>query len=135
MSIQAVLCPAWSLFMESREPQTLDKVELLDRLGGDSALFEELAVLFLEDYPRLLESLRTALAERNPQAVEYTAHALKGSVGAFCARPAFEAAFRLEKIGRGGNLDFAGEACTRLEDELERFRAELCALAAEIAAR
>ena len=52
-------------------------------------------------------------------------------MGNCAARAAFEAAYGLEKMGRGGVLDRIDEAHTELEREIERLCAALPALAEE----
>ena len=84
--------------------------------------------LFLDECPRLLSTIREAVASRDPKAVEYAAHALKGSVGNFSAQPAFEAALKLEMMGRQGDLTHVEEASRGLEEALERLKPELTVL-------
>jgi CheY-like chemotaxis protein len=94
--------------------------EALARVEGDRQLLADMAKLFLEDGPKLFAEVRAALAQRDSKALEHAAHALKGSTGNFSAHAAYEAALSLEKIGRGGDLTRADEACGVLEQELAR---------------
>jgi HPt (histidine-containing phosphotransfer) domain-containing protein len=57
--------------------------------------------------------------------LQRAAHALKGSVGNFCAQKAFDAALRLEKMGKSENLSEAEEAWSALEAEIERLQPAL----------
>ena len=50
------------------------------------------------------------------------AHKLKGSVANFAAPIAYDAALRLEVMGRNGHLDDAPEALEELESALEDLR-------------
>jgi HPt (histidine-containing phosphotransfer) domain-containing protein len=50
--------------------------------------------------------------------VEQSAHTLKGSVGYFGAKRAFDAAQRLERIGKNGTWTAAERAQLELEAEL-----------------
>jgi len=50
---------------------------------------------------------------------------LKGSVGNFAAKPAFDAAFDLEKIARRGDFDQMPQAVDALDFEMRRLRAAL----------
>ena len=59
------------------------------------------------------------------------AHSLKGSVGSFGAQGAFDAALRLEVMGRGGDFTHAAEACVALEKEVARLERALAALREE----
>jgi HPt (histidine-containing phosphotransfer) domain-containing protein len=64
----------------------------------------------------------------DPAEIERAAHTIKGSVGNFAAKAAFDAAMELERIGRDGTLDQAEAARVRLEDELDRLKPALAAL-------
>jgi PAS domain S-box-containing protein len=103
----------------------VDGRRLAQRLGGDEDLAQQLAVVFLEEYPGLVAGVRAAVEAGDARAVAQTAHTVKGSVGYFEAAAALEAARELEALGRGGRLQEAGPALERLEAELERVRQEL----------
>ncbi len=99
--------------------EVLDPAVALARVDGDAGLLMEMAALFLDDYPKQLSMARKAIENGEAKAVERAAHALKGAVGSFAAQRAFEAAFRLEVIGRSGDLRLAAEALDHLETALE----------------
>lgn len=121
----------------NQEPTTvvLDRDVLLERIGGDVEFLQEIAGLFLEECPKLVFEIRTAIASGDAGALERAAHTLKGSVSNFAAQPASEAARRLELIGRTGHLQEAPEACGALETEIERFTLALVALAGQLGTR
>lgn len=104
----------------------------MDRVGGDVEFLQEIAGLFMEDYPRLLDEIRSALARGDAHSLEHAAHTLKGSVANFGAEAAREAAFRLESMGRAGDLKPATQAYTELEEEIQRFTSALSALSSEL---
>ena len=83
----------------------LDRELALSRVGGDVDLLKEIAILFVQDYPRVLLELHQAIACGDAQAVERTAHGLKGSVSKFGAQAAMEAARTLENLGRARELE------------------------------
>jgi HPt (histidine-containing phosphotransfer) domain-containing protein len=58
-------------------------------------------------------------------------HALKGSLGSLSATAAFEAAQKLEEMGKSGDLSHAAGALAVLEQEVDRFQAELAKLIQE----
>ena len=113
------------------EGPLFDREQLLERVDHDTELLEEIIELFLEDYPNLLDGIRRAVQSGDSHSLERAAHALKGSVGNFMADRTYEAAFRLEKMGRQGNMERAPDACRALEAELDRLAPALKALAAE----
>ncbi len=106
----------------------IDYEMALDRIGGDKALLAELAAMFVQDYPRLLDSVRVGLRSADPKAVHSAAHQLKGLLAQFSANRARDAAFAVEQAGREGNLKQAGEAFTLLERRMEKLLPELRAM-------
>ena len=104
----------------------IDRAAVLDCLGGNSELLAEMAGLFLQEYPRLLTEIRQAGAHNDGKALERSAHQLRGSVGNFTTGgAAYEAARRLEGMGRENNFSHAEEACVTLEKEMENFNSAL----------
>jgi signal transduction histidine kinase/CheY-like chemotaxis protein len=106
----------------------LDAAAASEQVGGDRELLQELAQVFLEDYPNSLAGIRAAVAAGDCTGLQRAAHTLKGAVGLFGAPDAFAAALRLETMGREGVLEGAVEACATLETELLRVRQALTAL-------
>ncbi len=105
-----------------------DRNMALARFGKDRELLQEIVVLFLDEAPRLLSEIRASITRRDAKALERAAHTLKGAVGNFGARSAFEAALRLEVMGRDGDFAKAAEACVELEKEIARLERALAAL-------
>jgi HPt (histidine-containing phosphotransfer) domain-containing protein len=103
----------------------VDWATALGRVGNDVELMQELARVFLEECPGWMAELRRALAGGDAAGVRRLAHTVKGSLGQFGARTAFDAAQRLEMMGRDGILAGAEEACVVLEAELGRLRTVL----------
>jgi two-component system, sensor histidine kinase and response regulator len=60
--------------------------------------------------------------------LHHAAHTLKGSVANFCAQEPFESAYRLERMGRAGDLAGAEEALAALERQLLDLEPSLVAL-------
>ena len=119
--------------MEGTVASILDRTALMERLGGDVELFQEIAGLFREDCPKLLSDIRSAVNGANPAALERAAHTLKGCVANFGAQGAVQAALNLERIGRSRQIAAAKGACETLEAEIARFQQALDALAGELA--
>jgi two-component system sensor histidine kinase/response regulator len=94
------------------------KAEALERLGGDEDLLRELCQIFLEESPKLVQKLREAIADADPEAVIRAAHSLKGELGYLGAPGAAQAARELEEMGHKKNLSRATELLTLLEREL-----------------
>jgi two-component system, sensor histidine kinase and response regulator len=101
---------------------SLDREVAMARVGGDAELLKEIAVLFLENYEIWLAELREAGAKGDADAVQRTAHGLKGSVANFGAAAA---ALKLENLGRSGELAGMPESLAALEAALKTLRGDL----------
>lgn len=109
----------------------LNRSELNERLDGDIDLYRDLADIFLTDSIELLEKIHDAIESSDAAAVGKTAHTLKGAVSNFSAPKAFEAALKLEKIGKAGDLTEASQAFEDLKIEIESAKEAIAALAKE----
>lgn len=110
----------------------LDRAIALSRVGGDSELLQEMAQIFLEECPSQMLAVRSAVAARDPKAVERSAHSLKGSVGNFGATMAQQAALALEMLGRRGQLEDVDSALYQLEDAIHQLQPEMESLAQSV---
>lgn len=102
----------------------LDIAATLERFDQDRQLLDELAELFLQNYPQVVEQLRAAVSQHKVALVQQYAHALKGSISNFCAPRAEDKARRLETLARTGDLTGIDEALAELTDELALLSAE-----------
>jgi HPt (histidine-containing phosphotransfer) domain-containing protein len=94
------------------------RAEALDRLGGDEELLRELCQIFLEESPKLLQKLRQAIVDTDPDAVMRAAHSLKGELGYLSGAGGTQAARELEDMGHEKDLSRAPEGLVVLEREL-----------------
>jgi two-component system sensor histidine kinase/response regulator len=117
---------SWSALPDDA-PSRESMLQLFDQ---DEELLTELAVLFLADSPALLSEIQAGVAALDAWRVERAAHALKGSVGNFGAKRAFELSRRLEVMGRSHDLRSAAETLTALDEEMARLSALMTAEAA-----
>jgi two-component system, sensor histidine kinase and response regulator len=95
----------------------IDRSSLLERLGGDESFMGEIAAVFLDDCPRRVAEIKSAVDARNAEAIRLAAHALKGAAGVVSAIGLLEAARTLERIGAEGRLDAAEAAWKMLSAE------------------
>ena len=91
---------------------------MLSRLDGDTELATQLAEIFIDEYPRMIERLRGAVAAGSADEVRRAAHALKGSVSNFIDGGPTATAFELETMGRNGQLEGTQAMLDRLEQEI-----------------
>lgn len=115
--------------MDLKDSDILNRDALLERISGDMEFLKEIAEVFVEDTPRLMTEIRSAITNGNAHALEYAAHSVKGSAANLGAERARVVAHQLELIGRTGDLARAEETCAELEFELARFTSALNELA------
>ena len=104
---------------------SVDAVELLERIDGDLSFLTELVELFAIDYPRRLLDAREALAHRDAQGVVKACHALKGALANLAAISASGMAQHLESRAKAGDLTGMTEELQQLELELQRVQVRL----------
>jgi HPt (histidine-containing phosphotransfer) domain-containing protein len=97
----------------------LDLEGALTRLGGDKALYGELAGFLFEDAPSLYKQLASAVAANDPEAVRSRAHALKGLVAGCGGVRTAKVAQQLENAGNTANLSQAKTLLADLKSELD----------------
>jgi two-component system, sensor histidine kinase and response regulator len=105
--------------------------ELLVRVDNDHDLLCELIEIFKEEFPRLLEELRQAVAREEVKNVETTSHALKGMLLGLSVTRGAELVARLEQMAREGKTAGFADALTDFEGEVEGLLAELDGYTAE----
>ena len=110
---------------EDQGENVFDRELALASVEGDGELLREVVGLFLEEYPKTMTEIRAAIEEGDPHRLNRAAHALKGSVGNFGGRKAFDAALRLEMMGKDNNLGGADLVFSSLAEELACLRKAL----------
>ncbi|MCI0352503.1 MAG: Hpt domain-containing protein, partial [Acidobacteriales bacterium] len=105
------------------DPAALDN--LRDTVGDDSSVLAELINTFLEDAPRLLTDLRSALDSGDAAGVRLNAHSLKSNGAEFGASQFAELCRQMEMLGKSNQLDGAGALLGPIEDEFRRVSATL----------
>ena len=112
----------------SSAEDVLDRASLMARVDGDMELLREIVELFLEEVPKSLSDLRAAMAQGDSKALEQAAHRLKGMAGNLGGQAIFDAALKVETMGREGDFEDAEAACAELEEEIKRLKPALIAL-------
>ena len=108
-----------------------DRSAALAAVAGDEEFLKELVGIYFENYPQQLGAVREAIEQNNSEMLQHAAHTVKGTVGNFCSQNCIAAAFRLEQLGRAGNLHSAWEAMAVLEGEVLRLNNALTDLISE----
>ena len=103
--------------MTEREP-ILDLAALLDSVGGDRELLDELAGTLTAEVPSWISELQAAVSSGDSATVFRVAHGVTGAVGYFKATGVRQAAAALEAMGREGKLEKASAALDLLRGKL-----------------
>ena len=100
----------------------------IERLGGEKALLQRLAKLFLRDTPGLLESAKLGIETKDYDAAFVPLHSIKGTSSSFCADDferscecTLEALSKREWKQAGGLRDLLDEHYGELKPALEKF--------------
>jgi PAS domain S-box-containing protein len=109
----------------SQAAPAIDEAALVTSFDGKRELAGEVIDVFLDDAPTMLARIAHAVGMRDAAAIGAAAHALKGSVGLFSKDRAYEAARRLERLGRSGKLEDIDAARTEVEQSVAQLVEEL----------
>ena len=99
--------------------------ESLERLGGDKELFKEFIQIFHEDSPQLLEKVFAAVDDNDHDAVARSAHALKGLISNFGAKPCCELALEFELAGKNKSTESMVGNKAKLQELYDQLCTEL----------
>ena len=100
-----------------------DHAAALKHSGGDRHLLTEVVALFRADYPGSLRQIGSAIQTNDAEQLRLAAHALKGALATIGSPAGREGAFKLEQMGRTGEVDGAAEALTALRDVIASLEA------------
>jgi histidine phosphotransfer protein HptB len=102
-----------------------DRSALLENLDNDLDLLRLMAKTFVDDVPRLLTELRTALRTGDAPAAARASHNLKGSAANFGAARLVAHLVAMEQTCRRGELAQAGAAAKDAERLVAALAVEL----------
>ncbi len=111
--------------LDPNEPMNYDQA--VEEFGGNRQLVASVFDQFVASATKQIERMRTALEEKDSETIRQEAHKLKGGAASLTAQPMADVAFRLEKIGKSGNLENASDAVDELVVELKRLADALAA--------
>ncbi|HYW81201.1 MAG TPA: response regulator, partial [Thermoguttaceae bacterium] len=98
--------------------RVVDWAAAMRTVKGDRELLRDVVEAFLEETPRLMNSIRQAIADGNAEALRIAAHALKGAVRYLGAGRAYGLALDIERMAREGDLANAPATLGSLETQM-----------------
>lgn len=102
-----------------------DPSVLMESLGGDESLYDEIVGIFVAHHRTEIDNLRRELAASNAATLQRAAHSIKGSVSNFGAERATEAARVLEHTMKEGLAPNATELVNEVVAAVEELVAAL----------
>jgi two-component system sensor histidine kinase/response regulator len=106
-------------------PTTFDLSGAMETVLGSKDLFREIAGMFIETCPDYIARIKKGISGNDAGVLEREAHSLKGAIGNFGAREAYEVAGRLEKLGEEGKMAAAAGELSNLENVLNELASEM----------
>ncbi len=97
--------------------------ELKEMSGAD--FIDELVDTFLEDAPKLISEMKSALQTKDAESFHRAAHSFKSNSATFGANRLSAIAREMELLARDNKLDEAGSRLTSLEDAFQIVAEEL----------
>jgi HPt (histidine-containing phosphotransfer) domain-containing protein len=107
--------------MSAVDKATFD--ELKEMSGAD--FINELIDTFLDDAPKLVDELKSALEANNADSFRRAAHSMKSNAATFGANELAMLAKELEMLGKENKLHETGDRLKALEEAFASVRAEL----------
>jgi len=107
---------------EMADAEVFDRRALLERLSQRHDLVRKMVGLFRSERPRMMASLKEALASGNAQVLASAAHAMKGAIGNLGALQAYAEVREIEELARRNQLPEAAAVLTKLERDIGRFQ-------------
>ena len=107
------------------QPPIFNRDELIARMMDDEDVAKQIAIVFLDDIPQQIAALKSCLNKADTSGVGRQAHSIKGASANVCGESLRAMAFSIEKAGRAGNLDAAGELLSKLEKEFKLLKTEM----------
>ncbi len=105
-----------------------DKSDALKMIEDDEEFLRELAEIFINDVPEQMSEIKEAVISRNNEALEKSAHKLKGAVANFGRNATTDTAFKLERMAKDSKLDGVEEVYSSLVKDIENLMKALNAL-------
>lgn len=107
--------------MDNKIKPAVDMDHAREITDGDMEFLKELIEIFKADCPERLAGISRAIKEKDFNALDETAHSLKGSSGNLGLTRVYELSWKLEKMGKAENIEGANKTFKQLEEEIERF--------------
>ena len=110
---------------KDENPPVFDYADFLARIDGDVELLKEVIEIFLEDTPRLLSDLYTAIERNDLVAAERAAHTLKGAAANISACGLYAISQEAQQAVKNKDWNLLERMIDLFEDSFNRLEREL----------
>ncbi len=100
----------------------IDMKELMEVMDDDTELLQECFDDFLEEADEMLAQIKGSIDNGDSEALDESAHKLKGTLKYLAAEPASDAAYELEKMGKEDDMASAASVFQTLVDECGKLK-------------
>lgn len=107
------------------EQLVLDRVTILDRLGGDEEILAVLVDMFLQDADNYCAQIGAALASGDASLLQREAHTIKSLLATFSDEAGAKCAMQLEVRAKQGDLSGADRLVADIQARLRELAAVL----------
>jgi CheY-like chemotaxis protein len=105
-----------------KQGTVFDPNALLERLGGDERVYDEVVALFLQDAPRQLRSLQETVSRGDVATARRQVHTLKGASGNVGATDLEKVLLKTERACEQGDVKEAARMLDRVNAEFEKLK-------------
>ncbi len=109
----------------NQKDKVFDYHHILEQLGGDSELLEQLVDIFIQDAPGRLERIRQSLETEDWDGLEQTVHTLKGSAASVGANRLLHSVHKLNQACKNKEQHRASSLLSQVETDLRTLRQRL----------
>ncbi|MBX2859813.1 MAG: Hpt domain-containing protein [Vampirovibrio sp.] len=99
----------------------ISREKIVTRMGGNIELADKITAMFISTAPQYLADIEAAVAEKDAEQIQRTAHRLKGALGTLTTEEPYTTAFALENLGRENGVDKADEVYGQLRTQVYSF--------------
>ncbi|MEW5979527.1 MAG: response regulator [Acidobacteriota bacterium] len=103
------------------EDCSFDFSSFLESLDHDRELFAEITQVFLEDCPKRLKAIESAIDNRDAEELRRAAHGIRGALSVFGMKEISQIAQRLEKLGLHEDVGRTEQCFALLVEQVESF--------------
>lgn len=99
-----------------------DKEFTMSMAGDDPEFYGEMLAIIRKNLPEYLAKIESSIQTSDAEGVARAAHKLKGGLSNYGAEDSIEAALKVEKMAKDGDLSDVGSAFEELKVRIEEFK-------------